>query len=128
MACDPCQACSDSCVDKDGITGVAVCTFHDKGGDPDIFDDPDDHYHNYCDTTGVDLFASGVSTADDRPVVQCGCCDESLGLENIKMSKKGAHCVYDEVTMRRERELAVNDVSAPGNVNHVRRQVTEEDY
>ena len=114
-------------MDKDGNEGIAVCTFHDKGGDPDLADDPDDHYHNFCDTSGAPLFSDiGESVADGRPVVQCGCCDESLGLDNIKMSSKGEHCLYDDIEMRRERELEVNEGDSPrGNV---RKQAAEEDY
>ena len=83
---------------------------------------PDDHYHNFCDTTGVDLFALEGSFADDRPVVQCGCCDDEVfGIENIKMSKKGEHCVYDMLI--RERELEGD--SPRGNV---RKPAGEEDY
>ena len=98
-----CTIADHSCIDKDGNTGIAVCTFHDQGNDPNLDDFPEDHHHNFCDTEAVEL-VPGVDESDGRLVVACGCCDEALygpfdTEGGIKNSKKGAHCA-DTYTRR----------------------------
>ena len=124
------EACADTCdiLDSDGIleaSGIAVCTFDDKGGEPLIDDDEDDQYRNYCETDSSQFpLIPGVSEADGRPVFYCGCCDEAEvgGLDKIKRSKKsGEHCTYDATVRRGLKEEADVGTSMRGTSSKVSR-------
>lgn len=89
------EVCLESCTKNDSEeVGISVCTSNN------------DDFHNVCASASDSPLVLGESMADGRPIVQCGCCDDDqLGLDNIKRSKKGAHCDAEYPAEVRRRRL-----------------------